>query len=94
MHANHGTRKTTLLDNTLFGVTTVTIPLVASVGTTVLISLLETTLKGAALPPNLTEVAPLRFVPRMITVVPEAPAIGTVLMNGLSPIFNLKIVPK
>jgi hypothetical protein len=61
------TRKATLLLSVPFGVVTSTVPVVAPVGTAVVISELETTLKTAAVPLKVTPVAPVRLVPRILT---------------------------
>ncbi len=69
------TRKGTLLVSVPFGVTTVRLPVLAPLGTVVVISVLETTVNVAARLPKLTLVAPVRFVPRMVTFAPTlAPA--------------------
>jgi len=60
----HGrTKNLTLLFSVLVGVVTVTKPVVAPVGTLVSISEGDTTLNAAAVPLNLTLVAPVRPVP-------------------------------
>lgn len=64
------TRKITLLVNVPLGVTTVTLPVVASVGTVVVISELDTTLNVASVPLKLTLVVPVRSVARIMTVAP------------------------
>lgn len=87
------TRKGTLLVSVPFGVTTVTLPLVAPVGTVVVISVLETTVNDAAIPSKLTLVAPVRFVPRMVTFAPTLAALGSVRTIGPSPTDRLNIVP-
>ena len=52
---------------------TLTIPPVVCVGVTQVIEVLLTTLKDVALnPPNVTEVAPIKFVPVMVTLVPPS----------------------
>jgi hypothetical protein len=53
-----GTRKFTLLISVRLGIFTLTCPVVASLGTVVVISVLETTLNVAALPLKVTLVAP------------------------------------
>lgn len=85
---DQGTRKVTLLLNVPLGVTTVTVPVVASEGTVVVSSELETTVKVAAIPWNVTLVAPLKFVPRIVTDDPTLPDPGSVFTNGPSPIDN------
>jgi hypothetical protein len=92
---NHfSTRKFTLLVSLRRGVTTLTLPVVAPVGTLVVISELETTLNFAALPLNVTLFAPVKLFPRMITLAPTLPELGRVSMNGPSPTPRLKIVPQ
>ena len=46
------------------------LPVVAPVGTVVVISEAETTVNVAAVPLNVTLVAPVKFVPRILTAVP------------------------
>jgi hypothetical protein len=60
---DHGTRKTTLLLTLPFASATVTSPVVAPVGTVVVISEFEATLNVAGTPLKETLVAPFRFVP-------------------------------
>jgi len=68
---NHGsTRKAMLLDSGPPGVATSTVPVVAPAGTVVEISEGRTTVKTAAVPLKLTLVAPVRSVPRILTVTP------------------------
>jgi hypothetical protein len=74
-------------------VVTITVPLDVPLGTVVVISVAETTLNVAAIPSKLTVVAPVRFVPRIVTLFPAAPDAGMVLTNGPSPVLRLKIVP-
>jgi hypothetical protein len=76
------------------GVVTCTLPLVAPVGTVVVISVLDTTVNVAAVPLNVTLVLPVRLLPKMITLVPTLPEVGRVSTNGLSPTERLKIVPQ
>ena len=76
------------------GVVTVTLPVVAPAGTVVLISVLEATMKPTAVPLNLTLIAPVRFVPRIITAAPTLPEAGRVFTNGPSPTARLKSVPR
>jgi hypothetical protein len=60
------------------GVVTLITPVVAPVGTTAVTCVAESTVKlVAAVRLNVTPVAPVRFVPVMITVVPTGPLIGT-----------------
>jgi len=67
------------------GVATWTSPGVAPAGTVVVIKEFETTLKTAAVPLNVTLVAPVRLVPRILTVASTLPEVGTVSTNGGGP---------
>jgi hypothetical protein len=67
------------------GVVTLTGPVVAPLGTVVVISVLETTLKVAALPLKVTLVAPVRLLPRIMTAAPALPEAGKVSTNGPAP---------
>jgi hypothetical protein len=58
------------------GVVTVIGPLPAPAGTVVLICVAEATVKVALVPLKATAVAPLRFVPVIVTAVPAAPLAG------------------
>jgi hypothetical protein len=87
------TRKTTLLLSVSLGVVTSTVPVVAPVGTLVVIKEAETTLKTAAVPLNVTLVAPIRSVPRILTAAPTPPAVGSVFTNGPRPTDRLKSLP-
>src|ERR1700691_2723604 len=87
------TLKGTLLESVPLGVTTLTLPVVAPAGTVVVISDLETTVNVAAVPLNVTLVAPVRSVPRILTAAPTLPEVGTVSTNGPRPTARLKIVP-
>jgi len=64
------TRKTTLLSSVFLGVVTVTNPVVAPLGTVVLISVLEMTVNTAAVPSKLTLLALVRLFPKITTVAP------------------------
>jgi len=75
------------------GVITVILPVVAPAGTVVLIWEFDTTVKVAAVPLKLTEVVPLRFVPKIMMTAPTLPAPGSVLTNGPSPTAKLKTEP-
>jgi hypothetical protein len=61
------TRKTTLLLSVLFGVVTLTKPVVAPLGTVGLISVLETTVNVAGVPLKVMLVVAFRLFPRMMT---------------------------
>lgn len=92
--SNHGTRKTTLLINVPLGVVTLTAPVVAPAGTVVVIWVGDTTVKVALTPWKLAAVAPVRFVPRIVTSVPTLPEVGTVWTNGPSSTEPLRGVRK
>jgi hypothetical protein len=74
--------------------TTLTLPLVAPLGTVVVISELETTVNFAAVVLKVTLVAPDKFVPRIKTAVATLPKVGRVSTNGRSPTARLNIVPQ
>lgn len=59
-----------MLVSVLCGVVTLTFPVVAPEGTVVVISELETTVKVADVPLNLTLVAPVSPVPTILTAAP------------------------
>jgi len=59
-------------------VTTLTLPVVAPLGTVAVISELDKTLKAAAVPLNVTLVAPAKFAPRILTAVRTLPEVGCV----------------
>jgi hypothetical protein len=63
-----------------FGVVTVTLPVVAPVGTVVVICVALATVKDAEVPLNASAVAPVRFVPVMVTAAPTAPLAGVKLL--------------
>jgi hypothetical protein len=82
-----GTVKSLVLCAVPPGVVTAILPEVAFVGTEVRICVLETTLNTAAVPLNVTLVAPLRFVPVTVTVVPDAPELGeNAEIVGIAPV--------
>src|ERR1700730_11549580 len=87
------TWKATLLKSVPLGVVTSTVPVVAPVGTAVVISVAETTVYVAAVPLKVTLVAPVRLVPRILTLAPAFAPAGTVFINAPSPTFNLYTVP-
>ncbi len=57
-------------------VVTAIVPLVAPVGTVALISVSPTTVNAAAVPLNLTALAPVNFVPVTVTEAPTRPEAG------------------
>src|ERR1700730_10713884 len=89
----HGTRNDTLLKSVPLGRAPGTLPVVAPAGTVVVISELDTTVKVAAVPLKLTLVAPVRLVPRILTVAPTFAAVGSVSTNGPRPTDRRKTVP-
>src|ERR1700722_5087662 len=89
----YGIRNATLLESVPPGVTTFTVPVVAPVGTVVVISELETTLKVAAVPLKVTLVAPVSLVPRILMAAPTLPEVGNASTNGPSPTERLNTVP-
>ena len=64
------------------GVVTITKPVVAPVGTLVVIKELEVTRKAAVLPLKVTLVAPVKSFPRILTAAPTLPEVGRVSANG------------
>ena len=92
-HSHCTIRKPVLLLRVPLGVVTKTKPLVAPAGTVAAISELDTTVNTAVVPLNVTMVASVRFVPRMITGAPTLPKVVCVSTNGASPTFRLKTVP-
>jgi hypothetical protein len=90
----HGlTRKGTLLESVPPGVTTCTMPLVAPAGTVVVMNEFESTINVAAVPLNVTLVAPFRLLPRTVIVFPTLPDGGRVSTNGPRPTDRLKTEP-
>ena len=59
-----------MLSSVFLGVVTVTNPVVAPLGTVVLISVLEMTVNTAAVPSKLTLLALVRLFPKITTVAP------------------------
>jgi hypothetical protein len=91
---NYGViRKFTLLLRLPMAVVTTTGPVVAPVGTVVLVSVAETTVNCAAVPLKLTAVEPVRLLPRITTAAPALPDVGSISTNELSPRDSLKTVP-
>ena len=68
------------------GVVTLMGPLEAPAGTVAWIAVAELTVKLALVPLNRTAVAPLKFVPLIVTLVPAGPLTGAkpVIVGGLS----------
>jgi hypothetical protein len=63
------------------GVVTTMRPLVAPEGTVAVILTAELTVKAAAAPLNVTDVAPVKLAPLIVTTVPAPPAIGEKLVT-------------
>ena len=59
-----------------WGVVTVTAPVTARAGTTASIRVALLIPNVAATPPNLTAVAPVKFVPKIVTVIEGSPVVG------------------
>lgn len=67
------------------GVVTLMVPVVAVAGTVAVIWVLESTVKPAVVPLNFTEVAPVKPVPVIVTLIPVAPLVGVKpRMSGLT----------
>jgi len=67
----------TLLVSVPLGVVTVTGPEVAPAGTVVLIAVPEPTVNVDAVPLKCTAVAPVKSVPRIVTLAPTLPKVST-----------------
>jgi len=63
------------------GVTTATRPVVAPLGTVAVMVVSEFSVKTAWTPWNFTAVAPVKFVPVIVTVVPTGPVVGERLVT-------------
>ena len=76
------------------GVVTLSGPVVAPAGTVARIEVAEFTVKAALTPLNITDVAPLKFVPLMVTLVPGVPLEGVklVIAGGLTTVKLLVLV--
>ena len=73
------------------GVVTVMRPVVAPDGTVVMILVGEVTVKAAATPLNVTDVAPVKFEPLISTEVPTGPEVGeNELIAGADPVETWK----
>jgi len=75
------------------GVVTVTVPVVAPVGTLVSIAEAVTFRSGAVVPLKVMLVVPVRLFPKIMTIDPTLPALRLVFTNGPSPMDRLKTVP-
>jgi hypothetical protein len=91
----YGTRNSTLLVNVVpLAVVTWTLPVVAPLGTVVLMEVPNLEIvKLAAVPLKVTLVEPVSLFPRIVTFVPTVPVVGFVSTNGLRPTDRLKTVP-
>src|SRR3989442_11888715 len=69
------------------GVVTAMASVVAPVGTVAVMEVSETTAKLAGTPLNLTAVAPVKFVPVIVTTVPTGPKVG---VKGMKPSLTVK----
>jgi hypothetical protein len=88
------TRKGTLLESVPPGVTTWTVPVAAPAGTLAEIAVPEELMvNGTAVPLNVTLVAPVRLVPRIVKAAPTPPKPVCVSTNGPRPVDRLKTVP-
>src|SRR5207253_1867036 len=78
------TMKALALSTEPAGVVTLILPVVAPPGTLVLIWVSETIPKLAVVPLKVTWVAPVKFVPVMVTPVPTGPLVGVndVIVGG------------
>src|SRR5256712_3662269 len=76
------------------GVVTLSGPVVAPAGTVAWIAVLEVTVKVALTPLKATAVAPVKFVPLIVTLVPTGPLPGAKLamVGGLSTLNELALV--
>ncbi len=72
------------------GVVTLSRPVVAPAGTVAWIAVAELTVKLALTPLNATAVAPVKFVPLMVTLIPTGPLVGAklVIVGGLTTTVN------
>jgi len=85
---SNGTVKSRALTPVPAAVVTLTLPVVAPLGTVVSIRVSETTVKEVAtVPLKNTWVAPVKFVPVMVTAVPTGPLDGVneVIVGGVAP---------
>ena len=78
-----------------WGVFTLILPVVAPPGTLVVICVLETTVKVAAVPLKVTRVAPVKPKPEIVTGVPSDPLVGEkeLILNTTVKLVELVAVP-
>src|SRR5437773_6835052 len=76
------------------GVVTARGPVVAAAGSVPWIAVAEVTVKLALTPLKVTAVAPVKFVPLIVTLAPEEPLVGVklVIVGGLSTVNALALV--
>src|SRR5207302_1671092 len=76
------------------GVVTLSGPVVAPAGTVARIAVSEVTVKVALTPLNDTDVAPVKFVPLIVTLVPTGPLVGVrlAIVGGLTTVNELALV--
>jgi len=76
------------------GVVTVSVPVVAPAGTVAWMEVSELTVKVAPTPLKATALAPVNFVPLIVTLVPTGPLVGAKLAiaGGLSTVNELELV--
>jgi hypothetical protein len=75
------------------GVVTEIVPVVAAAGTVVVIWVALATVKGAAIPLKATAVAPVKFVPVMVTAAPARPLVGVKLVTVGAGGITVKLLP-
>ena len=73
------------------GVVTESVPLLAPAGTLVVIWVAESTVKVADVPLKPTSVAPVRFVPVIVTDVPTGPLVGAKLVIAAAGAVTVKL---
>jgi len=71
------------------GMVTSTIPVVAPVGTVIFIADAAETVNVAGVPLNVTLIAVVSLVPRILTAAPALPEVGSVCTNGCRPMTSL-----
>src|SRR5437879_769979 len=76
------------------GVVTLNGPVAAPAGTVAVIAVAEFTVKPALVPLNRTAVAPVKFAPLIVTLVPTGPLLGVklVIVGGLSTVKLLALL--
>src|SRR5262249_25535899 len=74
------------------GVVILTLPVVAAAGTVAVIWVGESTVKPAAVPLNVTDVAPVKFAPVTVTTVATGPLVG-VKLERVGAAMTVKLLP-